>query len=69
MIHKSRKKIKLNRFSFYILPYCVEMPAALIIALVIESHICDKKSFFSNTILEKVIHLLIVFNDHNKSRK
>ena len=28
------------------------------IALLIESHICDK-SFFSNQILDKVIHLLI----------
>ena len=34
------------------------MPAALIIALFIESHICDK-SFFANKILEKVINLLM----------
>jgi hypothetical protein len=34
------------------------MQLALIIALVIESHICDK-SFFSNKILDKVINLLI----------
>jgi hypothetical protein len=34
------------------------MQAALIIALFIESQICDK-SFFSNKILHKVINLLI----------
>ena len=43
---------------FYIPPCCVVMQAALIIALFIESHICDK-SFFYNKILDKVIHLLI----------
>ena len=36
-----REKIKLKPI-FYILPYCVVMQAALIIALFIESHICDK---------------------------
>ena len=50
-------KIKLNPI-FYKLPYCVVMQAALIIALFIESHICDK-SFLSYEILDKLIHLLM----------
>ena len=34
------------------------MHAALIIALFIESHSCDKR-FLSNKILDKIIHLLM----------
>ena len=50
---KIRKKIKLKPI-FCMLPYCVIMQAALIIALFIESHICDK-SFLSHEILDKLI--------------
>jgi hypothetical protein len=41
-----------------IIDSCVIMQAALIIALLIESHICDK-SFFSYEILDKLNHLLM----------
>ena len=40
------------------LPYCVIMQAALIIALFIESHICDK-SLLSYEILDTLIHLFM----------
>jgi hypothetical protein len=43
---------------FCMLPYCVIMQAALIIALFIESHIYDK-SFVTYEILAKLTHLLM----------
>ena len=53
---KIRRKIKLKPI-FCMLPYCI-MQAALINALFIESHICDK-SFLSYEVLDKLIHLLM----------